>query len=59
MFRRRPSTLPAGMNFTNHEWFAIKTAYKATNNISIAIIFQLEEMVEKYKNPLLMTRLER
>jgi len=58
LFRRRPRTLPSGMNFTNHEWLAINMARTATNNISIKTIFDLEEMVEKYKNPLLMVKLE-
>jgi hypothetical protein len=61
MYTRRPSTLPKGVNYTSKEWQVMHEAIHAINwknDISINILFDLEDMETKYRNHLMLAKFE-
>jgi hypothetical protein len=53
--RKRPDTLPAGINYTTPEWILLENARLYAN--SIQTIWELEELFEKYKSQLLLVKM--
>ena len=58
---KRPPTLPKGVNYTASEWHKIRQtlqAYRAGRDVSIQYLFDLEEMEVKYRDSLMLGKLE-
>jgi hypothetical protein len=58
--RKRPHTLPAGVNYSAKEWTFIREAsdaYKLGRDVSIQLLFELDEIAEKYKDHLFLAKL--
>jgi hypothetical protein len=57
--RKRPTTLPSGINYTNAEWGAIwqvANLFRWTKDIPITLIFELEEIENKYRDQLMLAK---
>ena len=58
---KRPPTLPRGVNYTAKEWSNIREAvdhYRSEMDVRIQILFELEEMAEKYRPCMMLAKLE-
>jgi hypothetical protein len=50
---KKPTTLPVGTNYTNKEWLLIREVankYLNHRDISIQLLFELEEIINKYQD---------
>jgi hypothetical protein len=58
---KKPITLPVGTNYTNKEWLLIREAaskYLNYRDISIQLLFELEEIINKYQDVLFLAKLQ-
>jgi hypothetical protein len=58
---KRPSTLPEGINYNQAEWNTIDLIYRKIyniNDISIQNLWELEEIITKYTQYLILVKLE-
>lgn len=60
--RKRPATLPKGLNYTTAEWLSINVTIQVLlsspqQDISIQRLFELEEIEQKYRDHLFLAKL--
>jgi hypothetical protein len=60
---KKPKTLPSGVNYSNREWLILRdvmsrVVYINHRDVSIKLLFDLEEMENKYQDLLFMAKLQ-
>ena len=60
VYYRRPSTLPTNYNYLMSEWNIINDVIMRLHekkDVSIQLLFAMEEMENKYRDPLMLAKL--